>query len=243
MPQRLRLTIRDERGCQRLTPSHVARLLAELEADRHAAFVTLESDGDVFCEGMDLGELVATGGDVAGTLACFAALLRALGSTPRPVIALVGGPAVGGGVGLAAAADIVLATPRATFGLPEALFGLTPATVFPVIARRVGPPRARWLALGAETISAAEAWRLGLVDELADDLEAALARYARRFDRLAPSALAEVKEMSMLHEAAPADYQARATAGFARLLASADTCSRIERFLAGETPWPDGGAT
>ncbi len=243
MPERLRLTIRDERGCQRLTPVHVARLLAELEADSGALFVTLESDGDAFCEGMDLGELATADGDVTGTLDRFAALLHALGSTPRPVIAIVGGPAMGGGVGLAAAADIVLATPHATFGLSEALFGLVPAMVFPVIARRLGPARARWLALSATTISAADALRLGLVDELVDDLETALARYARRFERIAPSAVAEMKALSALHEAAPAEYHARATAGFARLLGSAGTSDRIERFLSGETPWPDRGAT
>lgn len=245
MAERLRLTIGDERGRQRLTPFHVARLRAELEADSHSALVTIESDGDAFCEGMDLEDLGSTNGEigeVTGALECFAALLRALGSTPRPVVALVGGPAMGGGVGVAAAADLVLATPQATFGLPEALFGLIPAMVFPVIARRIGPARARALALGAVTLSAAEAWRMGLVDEVVDDLEAALTRHARHFDRLSPCAIAEVKTLSALYEAAPTEYQAQASAGVARLLASADTRDRISRFLDGGTPWPDGGA-
>jgi enoyl-CoA hydratase/carnithine racemase len=243
MAEYLRLSIRDERGFQQLTPAHVARLVAELEADRDAAFVTLESDGEAFCEGMDLREFAHGGADVACALDGFARLLRVIGTTPKPVIALIDGATMGGGVGLAAAADIVLATPRATFGLPEALFGLVPAMAFPVVARRIGPARARVLALSAATITAAEACRLGLVDEVVADLDAARARYARQFTRLARSALAEMKTMAVLHDAAPAEYHARATAWFTRLVEDADARERIERFLQGDTPWPEASAT
>jgi enoyl-CoA hydratase/carnithine racemase len=115
--------------------------------------------------------------------------------------------------------------------------------VFPVIARRVGPARARWLALGAPTITAADAWRLGLVDEVVDDLEAALARHARRLGHLDPRAVAEVKAMSALYETDVGAYHARATTSFALLLASADTRDRIDRFLAGESPWTERGGS
>jgi enoyl-CoA hydratase/carnithine racemase len=243
MPAYRRLTIRNERGCPRLTPALVARLMAELEADDDAPFVALDGDADAFCEGMDLGVLADGGTDVICALDRFSKLLGAIGTAPKPVIALVGGAAMGGGVGLAAAADVVLATPNATFGLPEPLLGLVPATVYPVLARRIGGARARAFALRAATVSAAEAWHLGLVDELVDDLDAAAARYADRISRLSSAALAELKTLAVLHEAAPAEYHARAMTSFARLLASTDTRERIGRFLEGATPWMEREAT
>jgi polyketide biosynthesis enoyl-CoA hydratase PksH len=126
--------------------------------------------------------------------------------------------------------------------MPEALFGLIPAVILPVVARRVGPARARWLALSALTVSAAEAWRIGLVDEVSDDPEAALDRYARRFDRIDLRAVAEVKRLAAAHDATPQGYHERAALAFERLLVSAETRARVNRFLAGQTPWPDGGA-
>ena len=240
---RLRLQIRGASGGQALTPAAVERLLTLLETDHSATLVTLEGDRDAFCEGMDFSQLVRRDDNVAAVLDRFRALLHVLSTTPRPVIALVGGPAMGGGVGLAAAADLVIATPHATFGLPEVVFGLVPAMVFPFVARRVGPARARWLARGATTITAAEALRLGLVDEVVDDLEAGLARHARRLSHLDARAVGEVKALATEYEQALDGYYTRATAAFTRLLTSGDAPDRIGRFLAGDTPWADAEAT
>jgi enoyl-CoA hydratase/carnithine racemase len=236
----LRLNIRDERGDGRLNPALVERLLAELRSVGEAPIVTLESDTEAFCEGLDLSALAAGDVDPTAAIGRFADLLDTMEAAPRPIIALVNGPARGGGVGLAAAADFVLAAPHATFGLPEAIFGLIPAMVFPVLARRVGHARARWLALSAVTLTAREAWRLGLVDEVADDLETALRRHVHRLQRLDLRALGAVKSIAVAHVAAPADYRGYATARFQQLVASPETRERIRRFLAGETPWPEG---
>ena len=239
MTARLRLDLGTESGSGRLTVAHVERLLAALEGD--GGLVTLDGDVDAFCAGLDLDEIVRHDGDAVHGLERYGALLTAIGSTPRPVVALVDGPAIGGGVGIAAAADLVLATNEATFGLPETLFGLVPAVVFPVLARRVGPANARRLAMGAATISADEAWRLGLVDEIVADLDAAVARFAQRLQRLDQRAVAAVKSLSGLYESARGDYRVHASTAFAELVASAETRDRVRRFLAGETPWPDGG--
>jgi enoyl-CoA hydratase/carnithine racemase len=234
------LKIRDERGRERLTPALVEHLMSALTEARGAGIVTLESDGEVFCDGMDLGGLDGRDVDAAAALHRFAELLDAVEGTPRPVVALVHGAARGGGVGLAAAADVVLATPAATFGLPEVLFGLIPAVVFPVLARRVGHARARRLALSASTLTAHEARAIGLVDEVADDLEVALGVHARRFDRLDRRALAGVKSIAAAWASGSGGYRRDAVARFGELLASPETRDRIGRFLAGETPWPDG---
>ena len=241
MTLRQRLILRDDTAPGRLSALLIEDLVAALAEQTEARVVTLEGDGGVFCEGFDLTLLAQpAAGDIGVTvLERFGALLDAIAATPRPVIALVDGPAMGGGVGLAAAADLVVATPRATFGLPEALFGLVPAMVFPVLARRVGAPQARWLALGAASLSASDAWRLGLVDELADDLETTLRRHLQRLSRMDPRAVAAVKAMAAAHDAAPASYRAHAAASFRRLRASDETRERINRFMAGDTPWPE----
>jgi len=242
--RRLRLVIAGERGGSSLTPSVVDDLRAALEAESGARIVTIEGRPGAFCTGID-PEVLAKAANAtpppAGNelLARFAALLDAIERAPRPVMALVDGPAMGGGLGIAAAADLVLATPRATFSLPETLFGLLPAMVFPVVARRVGVPRARWLALGAARLSAKEAFRLGLVDRVVPDLEAACERYMARLIRMDPRALAEVKILAADHQTLPAASRAEAASRFTHLLASRETQERLARFARGETPWPE----
>ncbi|MBV9582408.1 MAG: enoyl-CoA hydratase/isomerase family protein, partial [Chloroflexi bacterium] len=81
-----------------------------------------KTDG-VFCLGMDFG-MVAEGERAVGGATAMARCLHTLRASPKPTVALVDGQALGGGLGLAAACDYVLATERATFGLPELLVGL-----------------------------------------------------------------------------------------------------------------------
>lgn len=213
----------------------VDRLIEALASAPEARLVTLEGGGGVFCEGGALDDAEEA------RPRRFAALLAALERDPRPVVALVDGAALGAGAGLAAAADVVVATPRATFGLPETLLGLIPAMVFPALARRIGIPRARRLALGAEPVSADEGFRIGLVDEVSDDLEAALARHARRLGRMDPHAVAAFKALLADHFPTPAAYEEAAAARLRELMARPETEARIRRFLSGHAPWPDEG--
>lgn len=239
MSTRLRLRLVDQAGDARLNTAVVEELLGSLEDVNQATCITLEGNDAAFCDGMDLGVLLGPDADAQAALDRFAALLRAIETAPCPVVALVRGRALGGGVGLAAAADIVLATPDATFGLPEALFGLVPAVVFPVITRRIGLARARALAIGARAISAADACRIGLVDEVTDELEVGLAPYLRRFERLDARAVGEVKALAAALYETPATYHAESTRRFHALLESQTARERITRFLAGDVPWPD----
>lgn len=219
-----------------LSWADIDRLTESLRAAPQATrVVVLEGGEGVFCEGGALD------GAEEARPRRFAALLAALERDPRPVIALIDGPALGAGAGLAAASDVVLATRRATFGLPETLLGLIPAMVFPALARRIGIPRARRLALGAEPLSADEAFRVGLVDEVSDDLEAALARHARRLARMDPHAVATFKALLADHFPMPPAYEEQAAARLGELLARPEAQARIRRFLSGHAPWPDEG--
>jgi enoyl-CoA hydratase/carnithine racemase len=216
----------------RLSWADIDRLGAALGTEPEARLVVVEGEGGVFCEGGALDDATEP------RPRSFGALLAALERDPRPVIALVDGAALGAGVGLAAAADLVLATHRSRFGLPEALLGLVPAMVFPPLARRIGVARARRLALGAEPLTAEEAYRVGLVDELSDELPAAFARHERRLVRMDKAALASLKALVGRHFGTPAGYDEDAALVLIERMAHADTRDRIRRFLAGETPWP-----
>ena len=86
-----------------------------------------------FCAGMDLQGLSGAASDPGAAMAAYASCLRRLRALRGVVVAVVDGAAVGGGVGLAAAADIALASERASFALPELTWGLMPAMVLPVL--------------------------------------------------------------------------------------------------------------
>ena len=113
----------------RLNPASVATMNARLADLDDAPAVVLEGKPDLFCLGMTFDKVSASGD--AGSAALrrnlenFAALLSGILNAPRPTLAVVDGRAFGGGLGLAAACDCVLASPRATFSLPEALYGLS----------------------------------------------------------------------------------------------------------------------
>src|SRR5947208_2370374 len=109
------------------------RALAAACRDDECRVLVVEGSDSEFCRGLDFAALSeASSGDVGEATHLFARCLTELRSAGMPTIAAVGGATIGGGVGLAAACDMVLASERATFALPELLFGLLPATVLPL---------------------------------------------------------------------------------------------------------------
>jgi enoyl-CoA hydratase/carnithine racemase len=213
----------------------------------------LEGDAGSFCQGLDLEQLLAERmnersavkayveqTEAPSILERYALLLDKLTHVPVPVIALVDGSALGGGVGLAAAADLVLASPRASFALPEAIWGLIPAVVFPYLARRVGVARAQLMALGLRPLTAHTAMTWGLVDEVINgDSLSILHAHARRFSCMAPHAIATMKSLVSTHFPVSANYLQDATRSFYQCLANQATHQRLQRFATGETPWPE----
>ena len=96
----------------------------------------------------------------------FGAMLERLHACAVPTIAVVEGAAMGGGVGLAAACDFVLASSTAQFGMPEVTLGLPPAQIAPFVASRLGDGAALRLMLTGRRITAAQALACGLADEV-----------------------------------------------------------------------------
>jgi len=175
----------------RLPESLNHRALAELNQALTAApddgvIVLRAVEGSkVFCLGMDFSESNQTDERLLAGLRAFAGILHWLRESPLVSIAAVAGAAIGGGLGLAAACDVVVATDQACFGLPEALYGFSPAIVSVVLRDRLTLQAARLLALRCETIDAATAERVGLVDVLTDGagFERVLRYEARRLGR------------------------------------------------------------
>ncbi len=136
--------------------------------------ILLDAKGPAFCAGADLEYLqriadqsLEANREDSGKLAT---LFRTVYELRKPVIAVVQGPALAGGCGLATVCDFILAgEKRAEFGYTEAHIGFVPAVVMPFLIRRVGEGRARELTLRANALSAREAHAIGLVSEVIPD--------------------------------------------------------------------------
>ena len=241
---RLRLTTDGRR--EWLDEATVDSLLDALATAHDPSLIVLEGGVNAFCNGLDLAQLErwAESGALPtpDPLVQLGRLLHELATAVAPVVALVDGPAFGGGLGIVCAADLVLATPRARFGLPETMLGILPATVFPWVAGRLGIPRARLLAIGAAPLDAQAALQAGLVDDVVDDLQAALRTNAARFARMHPRAVAATKRLiARFHEAPPA-YIGESGNAFRSLLVDPDTRARIARWRSGLSPWEEDDA-
>ncbi len=175
--------------------------LRRLESDPRVRVVLLAGSGKSFSAGADLHWMQRMAGyspqqnlDDALDLA---ELMLILDRLAKPTIALVQGAAIGGGVGLAAACDIVLASESASFCLSEVRLGLIPAVISPYVVRAMGGRAARRYFLTAERFSAAEALRCGLVHELvpAAGLVQRGRELAGRLLQNAPGAQAAAKQL------------------------------------------------
>ncbi len=170
-----------------------------LDARADVRIITIEGAGDYFCAGGDIGSMlrVAQGSsyDNEQDALALARMLHIVDAVSKPTIALAKGVVVGGGVGLLACCDIVIAAEDASFSLSEVRLGLLPAIVSPFLIRAIGLRQLRRYALTAERFSAAEAQRLGLVHRVTPKLELGLAQAAIVADLLrgAPGAQADVK--------------------------------------------------
>ncbi|MCA9692382.1 MAG: enoyl-CoA hydratase/isomerase family protein, partial [Myxococcales bacterium] len=140
----------------------LSAVLAQARASGCRVLV-LDSAGPSFCRGMDLAKLVKlTPVEAEPALAGYARAIHEIATFPGITAAIVAADAVGGGVGLAAAVDLVLATDAARFSLPELLWGLVPGMVIPPLAARIGARAAQRLALTGATLDVDAALGLGL---------------------------------------------------------------------------------
>lgn len=160
------------------------------ESDARA--IVCFGEGGAWSAGDDLSETATlTPAEWATALESFNRLTRVVVAAPQPVIAAIDGVCVGGAFEFAYACDVRLASPRSRFGCPEVAIGLSISNGFSLLA----PRAARRLVLTGELVVAEEAYRLGLVDVLAEDVEGEARRLAEGIGGLAPLAVAGSKRL------------------------------------------------
>ena len=222
--------------------------LVEAGTDDGCRAVLLTGEGRSFSAGADLGWMRRMAGyDLNANLddaRALARLMHVLDECPKPVVAAVNGAAIGGGVGLVAAADVAISAENAVFQLSETRLGIVPAVIAPFVLRAIGERQARRLFLTAERFPAARALELGLVHET---VPAAFLR-ARAEEVMAgllengPKALAAAKRLCRDLRGPRgdvADYTARL---IAELRASNEGQEGIRAFLDKRPPAWRGGA-
>lgn len=174
--------------------------LAEAFVDvGRARAVVLAGEGPSFSAGADVDWMrssvdLSYDENVADALA-LRRMLEAIDGCPAPVIARVQGHALGGGVGLVACADVVIATPDAVFGFSEVKLGIVPAVISPFALAKIGPSAARRYFLTGERFDAETALRIGLVHEVAGDLDAAVDRVLEELRSAGPRAVRAAKRL------------------------------------------------
>ena len=178
----------------------VASCFEKLAEDEGVRVVVLTGEGSSFCAGADVGYMRETASlsyeenlEEAGRLAD---MFLAVDVLPKPVVARVRGAAIGGGVGLVAAADVAVAGEGARFAFSEVRLGLAPATIAPFVVRKIGYSQARALFLTGERFNARKAQEIGLVHEVVPEaeLDAAVEGTVARLLQGGPAAQAAVKE-------------------------------------------------
>ncbi len=227
----------------------LTEVFSRLGADGAVRAVVLAANGKSFSAGADLNwmKLMAAAPEAENIrdARALAGMLRALNDLPVPTLALVQGAAMGGGVGLVACCDIVLAADGATFSLSETRLGLIPATIGPYVIAAIGARQARRYFLTAEKFNAAEAQRIGLVHEVvaAADLRAAAERILAALAANGPKAMGEAKALIRAIADRPIDDALidDTAQRIARIRAGAEAREGLAAFLEKRKPsWSDG---
>ncbi|QDV67545.1 2,3-dehydroadipyl-CoA hydratase [Rosistilla carotiformis] len=171
------LTRPDQRNAlDRSAIEAISQAFFDLHQEKKVRGVILTARGSHFCAGLDLKQMHQTAsGDPKDALDAWhddwtqlRDLLETMLRFPKPIIAAVDGTVLGAGLGLALAADLIVASPNARFGVPAVRRGLISGVVSPLLCFRSGGKTAARMMLTAQQIDAQEALRLNLIDEIVD---------------------------------------------------------------------------
>jgi methylglutaconyl-CoA hydratase len=164
-----------------------------------ARVVVLAGDGESFCAGADVewqrASIDLSYEDNVIDARKLRQMLETVDACPAPVVARVHGHAFGGGCGLIACADVALATADTVFAFSEVKLGIVPAVISPFAIAKIGPSAARRLFVTGERFDAQTALRIGLVHEVADDVDAALDRVLGEIATAGPEASRSAKRL------------------------------------------------
>lgn len=218
--------------------------------DTDTRVAVLAGTGPVFCAGADLAWMQQTRNyDEARNLADageLADLFEALAAVPFPLVARAQGAAIGGGAGLLAVCDHVIASSDLVVAFTEVRIGLLPAVIAPFVASRIGWSAARSLFLTGRRVGAADAQRIGLVHDVvpAAELDDRVAHVVEEVRAGAPEAQRATKRLLALLETGTADRREATTLAIARQRVSAEGQEGLAAFLEKRTAaWRRGQVT
>ncbi len=223
-----------------MTPEMQSELILALNeaAASPCRVVVFTGAGGAFCSGLDLSALHGMVDKAAAEHRAdaerIASLFRTLYELPKPTIAAVHGAAIAGGTGLATLCDFTLATPAAKFGYTEVRIGFVPAIVSAYLALQIGDKRSRDLLLTGRLFDAAEAYRLGLVNEIVapEGLHDRVHDRAAQLAANSPVALAATKRLLVAQNRAWLDAAiSQALTASARARETPDFREGVESFL------------
>lgn len=185
--------------------------LNEIENQNNIRVVVINANGQHFCAGADLKWMQHminyTFPQNKKDALKLAHLLQRLSQFPRPLIAVVHGRALGGGCGIMACCDLILADKESRFCFSEVKLGLIPATISPYILRRLGYANTLRYFVTGELIDTAQALKINLIDEIVtqENLMSRAREYAQLICQNGPEAIMQTKKL--LNELAPIDEQ------------------------------------
>ena len=208
--------------------------------------VVLRGEGKSFSAGADLDWMKAQGeADDEENYASsvrMGRLFRNIDQCPKPVVGVIQGAALGGGAGLVCSVDIAIAGPKALFGFTEVRLGLVAAVISPFVLRRLGYSVAREKLLTGERFGAEEAHRIGLVHQVADDLDEATETLVAQLLKGSPQAQKASKALLDEMWSLPEKEQLASAASYiADARASSDGKEGLDAFLSKRKPaWNTG---
>lgn len=226
------------------TATALEEAFGELSRRSDLRVVVLGGEGSVFCAGGDLRWMRRVADyspeENLRDATSFQRAFDAIDRSPLPVIGRVQGAALGGGAGLVAVCDVVVAAAGTRLGFPEVRLGLVPGVVSAYVLRRIGPGQTRRLFVSGEALDAEEAWRLGLVHRVvpADRLDDAIDEVVTEIRAGSPDGIRRAKDLvrSMVSATSWEEKQAVASQAIADARASEDGREGTLAFLERRKP-------
>jgi methylglutaconyl-CoA hydratase len=182
--------------------SDLTRVFGEDVLRSEVRVVVLRGEGPTFCAGGDLNWMKKavdfTYAENLRDTQKLSALFALMNECPKPLIGVIHGAAIGGGVGLVSVCDLVIAASETQLSLSEVRLGIVPACIGPFVIAKIGPSHARRYFLSAERFSAMKAQEIGLVHEVVStevDLQKSLDSYLVQILQCSPNALKVAKQL------------------------------------------------